>query len=593
MSIKYRLLLYFLFFIILPTSAITITVYNRSVESINTNIVRTAETNIKAASTNFLQRVEVAQEIATYLYLSPEFQQIISSKRPEGSAALVREINAMDRILDNYEYNYGSQVSFVPKVYLYDRPEYYQLNSSSRVGSITDIETQEWYMDLPHQQLYSVVGVMDEKNRSAVTSIRLVKRLFALGKLHIGYAGILTLDVDINEFKNRLNELKLTPGTRYMVMDEHSNVLFSANGESASENQTDNSSITASIRSGQGMYQTVMDGEEVLVSYSDIGNLPWKMVMVSPVNELDNELTLFKNSMTLALVTSMIIAFLLAWLVSTNIARPIKKFISYMSYAKEGNFNAIVKYRRKDEFATLFERYNLLLHEINELINKLYVSEIHKKEAELRVLQAQINPHFLYNTLDFLNWMALKHGAKDMSQMITYLSDFFRLSLHDGDNIVPLGDEMKQISIYLAIQQRRFEEKMDFSIEMEEHLQQYLIPKLIVQPLVENSIVHGISPLKGERGFIEVQTYLKDEHIVIQISDNGVGADLAIIQEILESSPNSKRSFGLRNVHLRMKYYFGDQYGVEVTENDETGGITIVLRFPAVSDRSYFNKNRA
>ncbi|WP_197479919.1 sensor histidine kinase [Paenibacillus swuensis] len=585
MSIKYRLLVYFLLFIILPTSVITITIYNRSVDSINRNIVRAVDTNINAASTNLLQRLEVAHEIATYLYLSPEFQQIISSKRPTDSNSFVREITAMDRLLDNYEFNYGSQISFVPKVYLYDRPEYSQINSSSRVGSITDIETEPWYMELPHQHTYNVVE-MDKTGSHPVDSILLAKRLYALEKLHIDYVGLLTLEVKVDEFKARLNELMLTPHTQYMIINDNANIVFQAGGLGAGKDMSDVLGLNP-YASDKGMFQANVNGMNTLISYKSIGQLPWKMIMTSPVSELDSELTSFKNSMTITLLLCMVIAFLLAWLLSSHIARPIKKFINFMSYAKEGNFNISVEYRRKDEFATMFNQYNQLLQKINGLIEKLYVSEIKKKEAELKALQAQINPHFLYNTLDSVNWMALRHGAKDVSMMVTYLSDFFRLSLHDGDSIVLLEDEMKQIQSYLAIQQLRFQDKLNYEIRLDESLRGIFLPKLIVQPIVENAIEHGISQVR-DKGYIEVSACQEGDSLVIRVKDNGAGADMDMMKEILDSEQTSKQSFGLRNVNQRIKQFYGDCYGVEACENEDQPGLTVLLTLPSIRDKRYF-----
>lgn len=128
----------------------------------------------------------------------------------------------------------------------------------------------------------------------------------------------------------------------------------------------------------------------------------------------------------------MLVSLMMALLLSENISAPIRKFIQSMSHAESGNFNIIIRYRRKDEFSYLFNRYNKLLQQIKALIDKLYVTELRKKEAELKTLQAQINPHFLYNTLDSINWLAINHDVPEISHMVTSLSDFFRYSLSKG-----------------------------------------------------------------------------------------------------------------------------------------------------------------
>ena len=165
---------------------------------------------------------------------------------------------------------------------------------------------------------------------------------------------------------------------------------------------------------------------------------------------------------------------------------------------RKETYDIRIRYNRKDEFTQLFSQYNIMLRQTKELIKKLYFSENKKKEAELKALQAQINPHFLYNTLDSINWIALRHKVPEVSHMVTSLSDFFRYSLNKGKNIIVIEDELRQVESYLSIQKVRFKERLDYEIVAEPEVCRHIAVKLILQPLVENALIHGIERRPGK-----------------------------------------------------------------------------------------------
>jgi two-component system sensor histidine kinase YesM len=256
-----------------------------------------------------------------------------------------------------------------------------------------------------------------------------------------------------------------------------------------------------------------------------------------------------------------------------------------MSHAESGNFSIIIRYRRKDEFSYLFNRYNKLLQQIKALIDKLYVTELRKKEAELKTLQAQINPHFLYNTLDSINWLAINHDVPEISSMVTSLSDFFRYSLSKGRNIIPLRDELKQVESYLDIQQFRFQDKLEYELEDVEPrlLAECLVVKLSIQPLVENAIIHGIQQRRG-KGRIRIRVTSEHEVLFVYVFDDGIGADPERLNGLLTGQQPGSQSYGIRNVHSRIQQFFGEAYGIRYYANTEDpSGLLAMVRFPVVT----------
>lgn len=209
--------------------------------------------------------------------------------------------------------------------------------------------------------------------------------------------------------------------------------------------------------------------------------------------------------MVFVIVICMLFALLTALVLSGNISKPILALVKSMSTIEHGNFDIKLRYRKKDEFGILFEQYKQMMEKIKDLVERLYVSEVSKKEAELqakdaelKALQAQINPHFLYNALDSINLYAMRYNVPNISDMVSSLSNFFRYGLSKGKSIITLNDEKKHVESYLEIQKMRFGGKLNYTLDFPNDILQCLTVKLILQPLVENSIIHGIQKVEGE-----------------------------------------------------------------------------------------------
>jgi two-component system sensor histidine kinase YesM len=223
---------------------------------------------------------------------------------------------------------------------------------------------------------------------------------------------------------------------------------------------------------------------------------------------------------------------------------------------------------------------------IRELIQDVYESELSKKESELRLLQSQINPHFLYNTLNNISWLLHREGSPGTAEMIQKMSEFFRFSLNQGVDIITLDKELKIIEDYLFLSKIRFGNKLTYSIETDEHLKSIYIPKLILQPLVENAIVHGIEPMEGQ-GFVHIAIHQLGEEVLIVITDNGMGIPSLLLAQLNAEIKVKKTSgkseavhaFALMNVRDRITNHFGVTSVIEITSKLSLG-TTITIRLP-------------
>ncbi|GGF66554.1 hypothetical protein GCM10010912_09430 [Paenibacillus albidus] len=586
-SIRSRLILYFLFLVLLPTTIISITIYKKSTDIITRNMNTSIENNLNLIQDHLAQRFESADNAMISLYLNNEFADVISSNRPTDSTGIINELTALNKILENFPVNGTTGGKGVPMLYMLNRPEYTQYNFSRRVYNMDLISLKPWYLGIPARSNFTVVGL---SSLNSQFTLKFAKRLFGIRHAQLPYVGLLTVDIPVAELSPLLDHYKPTPGSRIYVADQTGTIAISPDDTLLGQNlstQDYYSGMLGSIPASPGFhsFRHTLQGEPMLVYYKQVEATGWTILSFSPVRELNGELASFQRVMYLVLAICMLVSLLMALLLSENISAPIRKFIQSMSHAESGNFNIIIRYKRKDEFAYLFSRYNKLLLQIKALIDKLYVTELRKKEAELQTLQAQINPHFLYNTLDSINWIAIHHEIPEISQMVTSLSDFFRYSLSKGKNIIPLKDELRQVESYLQIQHFRFRDKLEYELEEADPavLEQCLVVKLSLQPLVENAIIHGIQKRRG-KGRIRIRVESSAELLCISVFDDGLGDDPGRLNALLTDKDQQHTAYGIRNVQMRIQQFFGEGYGIRYYANLEDGrGLLAVLRFPVVT----------
>jgi two-component system sensor histidine kinase YesM len=262
---------------------------------------------------------------------------------------------------------------------------------------------------------------------------------------------------------------------------------------------------------------------------------------------------------------------------SRSIYTPIKKLHDVTTTITKNDLHALVTSENADEITELGISFNIMIGKIRELLDSKIKEQENLKKAELRALQAQINPHFLYNTLDTIIWMAASQKTDQVIEIVSALSNFFRISLSKGRDWITIGEEVERARSYLTIQRMRYRDIMDFNIDVDEGVANNTILKLILQPLIENAIYHGIKN-KREGGTILVRASQKNqEEILLEVEDNGIGftpEKMAALQAELDDDSDEIRmesGFGVGNVNKRIKLYYGKQYGLTITSEYNTG----------------------
>ena len=324
-------------------------------------------------------------------------------------------------------------------------------------------------------------------------------------------------------------------------------------------------------------------GKNITLNVRTIGYTGWKLVGVTPSAALGVDGIKFRF---FVLFVADLFLFLLAMInafISDKISNPIKRLDGSVREIESGNLDVEIVPSGSYEVEHLGKSIKNMLGRIKVLMSDLVAEHNAKRKSEFDTLQSQINPHFLYNTLDIIVWMIENENSDKAVNIVTALAKFFRISLSKGKNIITVKDEVEHVRNYLMIQNMRFKNRFEYSIDVDEKVLSYSSLKLMLQPLVENAIYHGMEFMDGD-GEIDVKVFKEDDSLYFTITDNGLGMSEDMVETLLSKDfvPSKKGSgIGVKNVNERIKLYFGSEYGLKV-ESEPDEGTKITIHLPAV-----------
>ena len=324
-------------------------------------------------------------------------------------------------------------------------------------------------------------------------------------------------------------------------------------------------------------------GKNITLNVRTIGYTGWKLVGVTPSAALGVDGIKFRF---FVLFVADLFLFLLAMInafISDKISNPIKRLDGSVREIESGNLDVEIVPSGSYEVEHLGKSIKNMLGRIKVLMSDLVAEHNAKRKSEFDTLQSQINPHFLYNTLDIIVWMIENENSDKAVNIVTALAKFFRISLSKGKNIITVKDEVEHVRNYLMIQNMRFKNRFEYSIDVDEKVLSYSSLKLMLQPLVENAIYHGMEFMDGD-GEIDVKVFKEDDSLYFTITDNGLGMSEDMVETLLSKDfvPSKKGSgIGAKNVNERIKLYFGSEYGLKV-ESEPDEGTKITIHLPAV-----------
>lgn len=340
-----------------------------------------------------------------------------------------------------------------------------------------------------------------------------------------------------------------------------------------------------------GFYSAKHDGDMIYLAYNEIPNLKWKLAVSISSNHLLADMKKVLLTIFILCLITLPIWLVLIYTIYRDIINPVYLLVDRMDKIEKGNTGITVSDDRNDELGYVFKTFNRMSEEITRLINKVYKESLMMKDAEIKALQAQINPHFLCNTLETINWKAKLYGVDDISEMVTALSSIIDANLdRNNEKMIPIRRELDYIDNYNLLIQKRFGKKISFIKSIDDDALDYRIPKLLIQPLIENSIYHGLETKKGG-GTVELIISIEEDMLLIVVADDGKGIDDETLKKLkqsmeenVENQYESRTKIGIMNVHRRIKLIYGSEFGLNIFS--ESGkGTTIILKLPFNEDQ--------
>jgi two-component system sensor histidine kinase YesM len=387
-------------------------------------------------------------------------------------------------------------------------------------------------------------------------------------------AGIVTLNIDLNQI--RLSLTKSNP-SQLVYIASATGELIASTGEAEYEEMH----LPEPIDTGKVFKKVTLNNGAHIARGQKIGSTNLYLItVISNKAETEAINTIRTQMVTSYLIISLIILVFI-FPAARSITRRIFLLMNKMSQVRQGRVNQLDITPGKDEVGQLISSYNYMIDSVQELLAEQFKLGQEKNEAELKALQSQINPHFLYNTLDMLNWMAQKGERDNIQQVVYALSDYYKLILNKGEDFVTVRDEVRLSSIYIEIQKKRFRNRIQIEFDVDEEAMDCLIPKITLQPLVENAIIHGISEKPNGKGIIRITGSIVLGRLLLEVQDDGVG----LHSERREERKNKGSGYGIKNIEKRLELYFGLPAGLRFSSPDG-GGTCVTIDVPVVRNKS-------
>ncbi len=580
LKLRSKMLIAFIVILLIPSVIIGFFSYRKSSSIIEEQTSRAYLEALRQTAINISYRLTEVENISDIIYTNVQLQSILrrASRQELTIGDVIGDYKAIIEIIRNLEKsrNIFRIRLLVPNNPLYTTENFNIFPISAEESANLDKEL----MAKPNVMEWRPLGLtsyLGNVQKSVVSLYRLMKDFEAVSQT----LGVIAIDVNEETLAGVLKDMNLA--LPYRAMLYKGNSLVSSYTQMPEQLKTNEDELSRMLREtpadGQG-YRTVrFGGSSYLLLTQPVGNSDWRLAGLVPAVNITSQSKSIGWYILLLSVSVVVIVLALSVLLSRMFTKRIRILGDKMMGIEQGKFGEVVEITGYDEISLLQRRFNKMSVQIKNLIDEVYTITINKQREEMKVLEGRINSHFLYNTLDTVKWMALASKAPDIANVVTNLSKFFRISLNRGQETITVEKELEHVRAYMEIQNIRFSGALRFETRVDSELNPVAIPKLILQPIVENAIVHGINKRPGKAGTITLRGRLLGEAVEFVIFDDGVGMSKEVAATLLLAEGPG---YGLRNVQERLKLVYGPGFGVKI--RSKLGcGTAIRLRLQAGS----------
>lgn len=577
-----KLMVTYLLLTVIPLTLLGYIAYKQYTKSIEEQVGMYIPKLLEQASENIENKLSDIKQLPESLYNSSQVMEVLRKDIYQSKSNLLQDEFLVNSYLSRTYINGGNSdilgVFLISKnrVFASAKTTYTGMDLNSipiPYGQDPDLKGKEQIL-LPHETSLQF--------KDKIPYILLMKQLRDYENQES--LGVVLIAVELSFFERALNSLYEEENSSIWITDTSGRIIFHTQSESIGRTDEEYENYPKI----NGSFNTVGFHPDLLISTNSFQESPWRIFHSIALSDLTKETDAVRNGTIIVFVIVVLLSVFISIILAWNVSNPLKRLTKLMKQVEKGNFNVDLPINSKDEIGILANSFNSMIQEINQLIKKNYQIELRQKNAELYALQSQINPHFMYNTLETIGYAVEEEDPETVVQMVTILGRMLRYSLNSKERVVPIALEVQHMNDYLTIQKFRFEDRIHFCIQKEIDTQKYYIPKFILQPIIENSIKYGLDHIEQCEIKISIRKTLNDE-ILLSIRDNGPGIDdnmLANLNDSLKKNPMAGRdsSFGLINVHARIAMIFGESYGLEINREVKEG-TEINLKLPMVTGK--------
>lgn len=457
------------------------------------------------------------------------------------------------------------------------------------ICSFSQAENAPWYSLINQrkgQQIFVSTSMLEDLPYPNQSCIALIRPMYHINN-YSSFSFILRLDMTLESLEEILDSANYTSDSLTFLIDNSGEIIACSPIHESTPFVWQYGEIHELPSITFETPDIVSVNNHKMVTYRKyVTGTTWDMITLVPYDTFSLPITSLLQTMLLASIFIIVISGVLCRMFSGSLTYRIGRLCQYMQRTRDGRLTKIPDTIYLDEIGSLYQDYNSMITQIDTLIKKNNEIARELKNAEYRALQAQINPHFLYNTLDMISWMSYQNKTAEISQVIYSLASFYKLSLAKGKDIVPLNSELNHINYYMQIQEKRFSGSISFQVDVDSRMLQYSIPKLTLQPLIENAISHGILETKNRSGHILVTGRQQNNRLIITVSDDGIGIPPEKLETLLSEDPvtdihETGSHYGLRNINKRIKLQYGEAYGLSF-ESTSGCGCRVSVLLPAI-----------
>ncbi|MFC4321445.1 cache domain-containing sensor histidine kinase [Litchfieldia salsa] len=584
-----KLMITYLLLTVIPISLLGYVAYWQYTESVETQVGKYIPQLLEQSNENLTNQMNKIRQLPDILYNSPHVIEVLRKDSYQSQSSLLQDEFQLNSFLSKTYINGGN--ADILGVFILSKNRLFRSTKSKYDG--LDHQTSSF----PYGQDLEILGREEvilpyqtdltfEGNPPFILLMRQLRDYENQETL-----GTMLIAVELSFLEKTLKSLNQDQEVNIWITDSTGRIIYHTIPRLIGQVDIEYPSYPRI----NGSFRTTGNHEHQLISRNKSIGLGWSLFHSIPLENLTKESNLVRNGTIVVFIIFVLLSAIISIILAWNVSNPLKKLAKLMNQVEQGNFSVDLSIKSKDEVGMLARSFNSMIQEINQLIKQNYQIELRQKDAELYALQSQINPHFMYNTLETIGYAIEEDDKEAVVKMVTLLGRMLRYSLNNKEKLVPISHEVMHINDYLTIQKFRFEDRIDFKFHQELDGEQYFIPKFVLQPIIENAIKYGLEQQYNCR--IEIYIMMKENReVYLTIRDNGPGIDediLIKLNESLKLDPMTRRDskFGLINVHARVAMIFGEPFGLQV-KSEHNNGTEVIVRIPAMTGHDVVIENR-